>query len=131
MPVSPLSPCNEVRQAGILPDSRQQCVAVLFIRKGTLAPLAKHSAILSINQDFRTSQSNLSNSLAGALLDCCHLSVCSTGCYPLSHPHIGKTSGEQGHTKTLEPVVGGNTLQVSATTKEVSELIFIIAFIFH
>jgi hypothetical protein len=36
-----------------LPDSRQQCAAVLFIRKGTLAPLAEHNAILSINQDFR------------------------------------------------------------------------------
>lgn len=53
MPVSPLSPCNEVRQAGILPDSLQQCAAVLFIRKDTLAPLAKHNAIESINQDFR------------------------------------------------------------------------------
>lgn len=53
MPVSPLNPCNEVRQAGILPDNLQQCAAMLFLRKGTPAPLAKYSAILTINQDFR------------------------------------------------------------------------------
>lgn len=31
---SPLSPSNEAGQAGILPDSRQQCALLLFIRKG-------------------------------------------------------------------------------------------------